>query len=229
MRRADRLFRIVQTLRTDRAVTARMLAEQLEVSERTIYRDIQDLSLSGVPIIAETGVGYRLMAGFRLPPLMFDEEELEALLLGVRMVGVWSDPALAVAAERAVSKIEAVLPERLQTELERVALLVPPTGPEPGVGDSLHLLRETVRHHAKVSFHYRRADGADSRRIVRPLGLAYWGRTWTLIAWCELRRDFRQFRLDRMTQLLEYGESFQPTQGRTLEDYIQRVTANCDQ
>lgn len=229
MRRADRLFRIVQTLRTDRAITARSLAEQLEVSERTVYRDIQDLSLSGVPILAETGIGYRLMAGFRLPPLMFDREELEALLLGVRMVGVWSDLALGRAAQRAVSKIEAVLPERLQSELNRMALLVPPTGPEPGVGDALHLLRDAVRRHAKVRFHYRRADGIDSRRTVHPLGLAYWGRTWTLIAWCELRGDFRQFRLDRMSHLLEDGAAFQPRPGRTLEDYIRRVETDCGQ
>lgn len=228
MRRADRLFRIVQTLRSDRPITARRLADQLEVSERTIYRDIQDLCLSGVPILAETGIGYRLMAGFRLPPLMFDQEELEALLLGVRMVGVWSDPVLARAAERAVSKIEAVLPERLQGEFNRMALLVPPTGPEPGIGDALHLLRDAVRHRAKVHFHYRRVDGAASRRTVHPLGLAYWGRTWTLIAWCELRGDFRQFRLDRISHLLEDGATFRPMPGRRLEDYIQRETAGCD-
>lgn len=130
MRRADRLFRITQELRSDRWLTAQKLAELLEVSERTIYRDIQDLSLSGVPIIAEAGMGYRLMEGFRLPPLMFTEDELEALLLGVRMVGVWSDPTLASAAEQAVARIEAVLPERLRPELSRNTIMVPPFGPE---------------------------------------------------------------------------------------------------
>jgi predicted DNA-binding transcriptional regulator YafY len=224
LRRADRLFRITQELRSDRWLTASALAELLEVSERTIYRDIQDLSLSGIPIIAETGLGYRLMKGFRLPPLMFDEEELEALLLGVRMVGVWTEPVLAEAAERAVARIEAVLPERLLPELSRTAILVPPYGPDEAVSDALHLLRQAVRNQRKVMFHYQRADGEKSVRTVRPLGLAYWGQTWTLIAWCELRDDFRHFRLDRMSNLLESGECFDLEPGQTLDDFLARVT-----
>lgn len=228
MRRADRLFRITQELRSDRWCTALTLANLLEVSERTIYRDIQDLSVSGIPIIAEAGLGYRLMQGFRLPPLMFDEEELEALLLGVRMVGVWSDPVLASAAERAVARIEAVLPERLQPELARKTLLVAPFGPEAEVSDSLNLLRQSVRNQSKVKFHYQRADGELSIRTIRPLGLAYWGRTWTLVAWCELRNDFRHFRVDRMTSLLESGESFEQETGRTLDDFLATVNAEQD-
>jgi len=224
VRRADRLFRITQELRSDRWLTARTLADLLEVSERTIYRDIQDLSLSGIPIIAETGLGYRLMEGFRLPPLMFDEEELEALLLGVRMVGVWSEPILAKAAERAVARIEAVLPERLLPELARTAILVPPYGPEETVSDALHLLRQAVRNQRKVKFHYQRADGEKSVRTVRPLGLAYWGRTWTLVAWCELRDAFRHFRLDRMSSPVESGACFEQEVGRTLDDFIAMVT-----
>ena len=220
MRRADRLFRITQALRSDRWLTAHALAEQLEVSARTIYRDIQDLSLSGIPIVAEAGRGYRLMAGFRLPPLMFDETELEALLLGVRMVGVWSEPALANAAQRAVARIEAVLPERLLPELARTTLLVPPYGPEAAVSDALHLLRQAVRRRSKVKFRYERADGARSVRTVRPLGLAYWGRTWTLVAWCELRDGFRHFRLDRMHRLLETGDGFEHEAGRGLDDFL---------
>ncbi len=228
MRRADRLFRITQELRSDRWLTARTLADLLEVSERTIYRDIQDLSLSGIPIIAETGLGYRLMEGFRLPPLMFDEEELEALLLGVRMVGVWSEPVLAKAAERAVARIEAVLPERLIPELAREEMLVVPFGPEERVSDALHLLRQAVRSQSKVMFHYQRADGERSVRTVRPLGLAYWGRTWTLVAWCELRDAFRHFRVDRMSDLLERGENFKHEEGRTLDDFLAMVTNRTD-
>jgi predicted DNA-binding transcriptional regulator YafY len=224
MRRADRLFRITQELRSDRWVTARILAERLEVSERTIYRDIQDLSLSGVPIIAEAGLGYRLMKGYRLPPLMFDEEELEALLLGVRMVDVWSESTLAAAAKRAVTRIEAVLPERLLPELERKLILVPPSRPDDGVADLLHVLRQSVRFQIKVKFHYQRADGQSSVRTVRPLGLAYWGRTWTLVAWCELRNDFRHFRLDRMSRLVESGVKFEQESGRTLDDFLACVT-----
>jgi predicted DNA-binding transcriptional regulator YafY len=223
VRRADRLFRITQELRSDCWLTARALAERLEVSERTIYRDIQDLSLSGIPIIAEAGQGYRLMKGYRLPPLMFDEEELEALLLGVRMVGVWSEPILAKAAERAVARIEAVLPERLQPELARMAILVPPFGPEATVSDALHLLRHAIRNRRKVKFQYQRADGEQSLRTVRPLGLAYWGRTWTLVAWCELRDAFRHFRLDRMDSPLESGEQFEQETGRTLDDFLATI------
>lgn len=228
MRRADRLFRITQELRSDRWMTAQKLAELLEVSERTIYRDIQDLSLSGIPIIAEAGMGYRLMEGFRLPPLMFTEEELEALLLGVRMVGVWTDPVLANAAERAVARIEAVLPERLIPELSRNTIMVPPFGPEAEVGDALHLLRQAVRNQSKVKFHYQRADGEKSVRTVWPLGLAYWGRTWTLVAWCELRDEFRHFRLDRMDKLIESGESFTLQPGRTLEDFLAQYEKDAD-
>lgn len=228
MRRADRLFRITQELRSDRWMTAQKLAELLEVSERTIYRDIQDLSLSGIPIIAEAGMGYRLMEGFRLPPLMFTEEELEALLLGVRMVGVWSDPLLANAAERAVARIEAVLPERLLPELSRHIIMVPPFGPEVDVSDTLYLLRQAVRSLSKVKFNYQRADGEKSVRTVWPLGLAYWGRTWTLIAWCELRDEFRHFRLDRMSKLIESGESYTPQAGRTLEDFLAQYEKESD-
>ena len=125
MRRADRLFQIIQQLHHERATTARDLAETLVVSERTIYRDVQDLSLSGVPITGEAGVGYRLMPGFHMPPLMFNEEELAALLLGARMVQVWTDKSLARAAQQAIGKIVSALPERLKPELAREEMLVP--------------------------------------------------------------------------------------------------------
>jgi predicted DNA-binding transcriptional regulator YafY len=224
LRRADRLFRIVQALRPDRWLTAQALADDLGVSERTIYRDIQDLSLSGIPVLAETGRGYRLMAGFHLPPLMFDEAELEALLLGMRMVSVWTDPSLAKAAQGVSTKIEAVLPERLQPELARMDLLVPPFGPEAEVAEALTLLRAAIRAHTKVSFHYCRADGTTSTRTAHPLGLAYWGRSWTLIAWCELRRDFRQFRLDRMSHWVDLAEPYEAAPGRTLDDFLAQVS-----
>lgn len=223
MRRADRLFSIVLELRNDRPITAKQLAQRLEVSERTIYRDIQDLTLTGVPVVAEPGSGYRLMEGYRLPPLMFDQAELEALSLGLQMVGVWSDPELARAATRASAKIDAVLPERLRPELDSNALLVPPYGTDEEVAAHLYLLRNAVRHQVKVHCHYQRADGAASERILRPLGLAYWGRTWTLIAWCELRDDFRSFRLDRMSRLIENGQRFEQEPGRRLNDFLATV------
>lgn len=223
MRRADRLFRIVLELRSDRPVTARTLAERLEVSERTIYRDIQDLSISGIPVLGEPGSGYRLLQGYRLPPLMFDENELEALLLGIRMVETWSDPEMGRAAAQAARKIEAVLPERLLSGLDNKTLLVPPFGLSETVGETLLLLRNAARSQHKIVFHYQRADGANSQRQAHPLGLAYWGRTWTLIAWCELRDDFRSFRLDRMSHIQRTDASFEILNDRSLETFLGQV------
>src|SRR3954464_5929762 len=128
MRRADRLFRIVQRLRRRGATTARQLAEALEVSERTVYRDVRDLLASGVPIQGEAGVGYALDRSFELPPLMFDEEEIEALVLGARIVRAWADQKLARAAEEALQKIETVLPPRLRQQLSESALMAPGSG-----------------------------------------------------------------------------------------------------
>lgn len=223
MRRADRLFRIAQRLHHERVVTARTLAEELEVSERTIYRDIQDLSLSGVPVTGEAGVGYRLARGFRLPPLMFEAEELAALLLGMRMVQAWTDPALAGAATRAAARIEAALPERLLGEFAREELLVPDFFIPDTLRKHLAPLRGAVRDRRKLRVAYRREDGQGSERILWPLGLFYWGRHWTLVAWCELRDAFRHFRLDRIGALDVLAERFPLQTGRSLQDFLAQV------
>ncbi len=224
MRRADRLFQIVLLLGRRRAVTARELAQALGVSERTIYRDIADLSLSGVPVEGEAGVGYLMRGGFQLPPLMFDAEELAALALGSRMVKGWADPDLGRAAERALLKIEAVLPPPLKARMEREALLVPDFHVPPAMVAPLGLLRRAIADSRKVAFAYTRADGQASQRVVRPLGLFFWGETWTLGAWCELRGEYRSFRLDRMAELENREESF-PNTG-LLEDYIKVVSSD---
>jgi len=222
VRRADRLFQIIQNLHHDRAVTARHLADLLEVSERTIYRDVQDLSLSGVPITGEAGQGYRLMKGFHLSPLMFTEEELAALLLGARMVQVWTDPGLARAAQQAMAKIEHVIPEHLRPELERQEIMVPDFPFIMRVSGELELLRTAIKQQHKVYFEYVREDGTPSERTVHPLGLFYWGKIWTLVAWCELRDGFRHFRLDRMSHTGALDEKFEILEGRTLRDYLAR-------
>jgi len=226
MRRADRLFQIIQRLSSERAVTARYLAEELEVSERTIYRDMQDLSLSGVPIESETGIGYRLMKGFQLPPLMFNEQELAALVLGARMMQVWSDPTLAKAAQQAINKIENILPERLKPELARQEVIIPDFMADNHAVQHLSLLREAIKQQIKVSFNYTHEDGTSSSRTIHPLGIFYWGKVWTLTAWCELRNAFRHFRLDRMQQVTSLNQKFKPTPGQTLQDYLD--TAECD-
>ena len=226
MRRADRLFQIIQRLSSERVVTAHFLADELEVSERTIYRDMQDLSLSGVPIESETGVGYRLMKGFQLPPLMFNEQELAALVLGARMMQVWSDPTLAKAAQQAINKIENVLPEKLKPELARKEIIIPDFMTDNHAVRHLSLLRETIKQQFKVSFDYTREDGTASSRTIQPLGIFYWGKVWTLTAWCELRNAFRHFRLDRMQQVTSLNQRFKSTPGQTLQDYLDTVV--CD-
>ena len=220
MRRADRLFQIIQMLRHDRVITAREIADALEVSERTIYRDVQDLSLSGVPIEGEAGIGYRLMRGFDLPPLMFNNEELAALVLGARMVSAWSDKGLARAAKQAIDKIESVIPEKLKPELLREDILVPDFNNTYSISDHLATLRNAIRQFTKIRFDYRREDGTESQRTVHPLGLFYWGKVWTLVAWCELRDGFRHFRVDRMSDLNELEQKFQMIPGRTLQDFL---------
>ncbi len=219
MRRADRLFQIILYLRRRRVATARDLAQALEVSERTIYRDIQELSACGLPIEGAAGVGYRVRRGFDLPPLMFDREELQALRLGARMVRSWADAELSEAAGNALRKIEAVLPEGLDDPGE--ALFAPSVRPYPVrlVG----LLRRAVMEHRKARFAYQREDGEASVRTVWPLGLFYWGAVWTLVSWCELRNDFRSFRLDRIADAEVTEEPFVLEPGQTLEVFIERV------
>lgn len=208
MRRADRLFQIVLLLDRGRAVTARELAEALQVSERTIYRDVADLGRSGVPISGEAGVGYLMRPGYRLPPLMFDAEELAALALGSRMVRSWADPALGRAAERALVRIESVLPQALRQDPARDALLVPGFHVPEAMRAPMAALRASIAAHRKVRLAYTRADGLASQRVIHPLGLVFWGETWTLGAWCELRGGFRSFRLDRIAGLTPLDEAF---------------------
>ena len=223
MRRADRLFQIIQSLHHDRVTTARDLARELEVSERTIYRDIQDLSLSGVPVTGEAGIGYRLMKGFRLSPLMFNEEELAALLIGARMVQAWTDKSLARAANQAIAKIEHVIPDDLKPELARQDIIVPDFPADDKVSDQISIIRSSIKQQRKIAFAYTRADGNNSYRKVHPLGLFYWGKVWTLVAWCELRDDFRHFRLDRMIEIELLPEKYKEYNGRTLQDYMEVV------
>jgi predicted DNA-binding transcriptional regulator YafY len=223
MRRADRLFEIIQFMRRKPTVTARDIAAALEVSERTIYRDVRDLMASGVPIDGEAGVGYVLRKGFDMPPLMFKEQEIEALVLGARIVESWADVELAEAAADAITKIEAVIPERLRGYMADTALLAPPLHFMEPIGFDLAELRRAVRSQRKVHFGYTDVLGRQSERTVRPLSLAYFGPVWVLAAWCELRVDFRTFRLDRMQDFVATPERFRPEPGKTLHDFLKRT------
>ncbi len=223
MRRADRLFRIVQLLRSGRLKTARALAERLQVSERTIYRDVRDLQLAGQPIEGEAGVGYTLRRDFDLPPLMFPPEELTALVLGARLVKAWGGVDHALAAGAALARIEAVLPEELANSLDAILMYV------PGFQMSQSLRRLLDRVHAAcaarrvIGFAYTRLNGEPSQRTVRPLALYCWSGTWTLVAWCEMRKDFRVFRLDRIAQCEFLDRTFEQRRGHRLKDYLKRM------
>ena len=220
MRRADRLFQIVLLLGRGKVVTARHIAEQLEVSERTIYRDVQDLMGTGVPIEGEAGVGYCLRRGYQVPPLMFDEEELQALTFGADVAKSWGDSEMAAAADRILAKIDAVLPEKLRPKLDSHQVVVPSFGRSKKFDEPLRAARHAINERRRLFLDYRNAEGAVSERIIWPLALLYWGQTWTLGGWCELRQSFRSFRLDRIKQLDTLASHFPDTSGRRLNDYF---------
>ncbi len=222
MRRADRLFEIIQHMRRRKLVRASDLAAALEVSERTIYRDIRDLMTSGVPIDGEAGVGYVLRDGFDLPPLMFTEQEIEALVLGARIVQSWADCELSEAASDVIAKVEAVIPERLRNFMSETALFAPSEHFVEPISFDIADVRKAIRNRQKISFGYSDALGEISERTVRPLSLAFFGPSWCLAAWCELRADFRTFRLDRMDDLRLMEDRYKNERGKTLNDFLKR-------
>jgi predicted DNA-binding transcriptional regulator YafY len=223
MRRADRLFRIVQVLRGGRLQTARTLAQKLEVSERTIYRDVRDLQISGMPIEGEAGVGYTLRRDLDLPPLMFTRDELTALVLGARLVRAWGGAASMIAADQALQRIEAVLPTELRERLDAILMYAPGSRMPQVLRERLDVLHEACIDRRVLAFGYTREDGQCSEREVRPLALYFWSGVWTLAAWCELRKDFRVFRIDRMQDLHVLQREFVQKKGQRLEDYLRQV------
>ena len=222
MRRADRLFQLVQLIRGRRLATAAYLAGRLEVSLRTVYRDVADLQHQGVPIEGEAGVGYRMRAGFDLPPLMFTTEEAKALVAAVRIASPRLDAALAAQAEGALSKILAVLPAATRAAAEALALFAPDMGADPITRQRVASLRQAIEARQKLRLCYRDLADKQSERTVHPLACFCWGAVWTLAAWCETRDDFRSFRLDRIETLAVLPERFRDEPGRTLADLQRR-------
>jgi predicted DNA-binding transcriptional regulator YafY len=201
MSRADRLLRLIQLLRRYRQpVSAARLAEELNVSLRSIYRDIQTLRGEGASIDGEPGVGYLLKPGFLLPPLMFTDEEIEALVLGLRLTVVHADDMLGRAAAEVVAKLRAVLPKDLRAVVDETALLAGPALARPPETVELGELRRAIREQKKARIVYTNDRGTQSERVIWPLGLAFFQRVRLLVAWCEMRGDFRSFRTDRMSQ-----------------------------
>jgi predicted DNA-binding transcriptional regulator YafY len=200
MSRAARLIDLVQVLRRHRRpVTGAVIAAELGVSLRTLYRDVATLQAQGAPIDGEAGVGYVLRPGFLLPPLMFGDEEIEALALGARWVAENGDARLARAARDAVARIEAVLPADLRDRFDDAGLWIGPGKARPPEPVDADLLRRAIREEKKLDLDYADACGATSRRTVWPIALAFFEQVRILVAWCELRQGFRHFRVDRMS------------------------------
>ena len=221
MRRADRLFQILQFLRGGRLTTAAQLAAKLEVTPRTIYRDIAHLIGSGVPIEGEAGVGYLMRDGYDLPPLMFTQEEIVALVSGARILQSWGGTKMAEAAQEALIKIDAVLPENARRQVGQVNVHVMDGADQSGHWrDYLDRFEAASEAHIRLQMNYSDEAGNQTARTVRPLGVWFWGKVWTAVCWCELRDGFRMFRLDRISALQEL-DRFRPEKHQTLRAFYE--------
>lgn len=221
MRRADRLFRIITLLQgRHTAITAKALGEVLEVSSRTVYRDIADLSASGVPIEGEAGIGYRIDDAYHLPPLMLTPQEAEAAAFGAEVASYWAPQDLRNAAKSLKGKLAAALPPELRALVTANPLLAQHADEHPEIRVDAAALRKAVRERHKVCFDYRDVQGRPTNRTVRPLAVMFFGPVWLLAAWCETRDDFRVFRLDRMETLSLLNDRFVSETGRSLEDFL---------
>lgn len=218
MRRTDRLFELIQILRDGRLHTARDMAVRLEVSVRTLWRDMATLIASGLPVEGERGMGYMLREPVTLPPLTLNPDEVQALTLGLQLVTRSADPSLASAAASLQGKIAAVLPARLMAGAGAETWVFP--GAE-ALAAARHLpgLRRAIRLQERVAITYIDRSGVATERPIRPLILEFWGRVWTLASWCEARADFRSFRVDRIESLHPTGQTFPFEPGRTLADW----------
>ncbi len=210
MQRAERLLDMIQSLRRRRRpVTAETLAAELNVSVRTVYRDIGALVRQGVPVRGEAGIGYVLDAGFDLPPLMLSPDEIEAVLVGMRWLTERADPSLARAAEDVVSKVAAVLPSHLKPILLDGALFAASyPGDLPVDRVDIAPVRAAIRNGRKLSIHYSDESGQATQRMIWPIGMTFYERVRVVIAWCELRQAFRHFRTDRITELAALEERY---------------------
>jgi len=219
MRRTDRLFDIIQILRDGKLHRAQDIADRLEVSVRTIYRDMDTLVASGVPVEGERGVGYMVREQITLPPLNLTTAELEALNLGMAIVAEAADPDLKAAAESLAEKIDAVLPTQVVAEANTWKFAVYPFADAARGLAHMAPLRAAIKTRQKLHLSYRRIDGTLTERTIRPLHMEYWGRVWTLTAWCELRNGFRVFRIDLIETVSPLPELFTDEPGKRLSDF----------
>ena len=224
MSRAQRLLDLIQVLRRHRRpVSGATLAEATGVSLRTLYRDIELLKAEGAHIDGEVGVGYVLRPGFMLPPLMCSEEEIEALVLGSRWVHQRADRALADAAANVLAKIGAVLPKDLRETLDDSGLLIAPGDPIAAGDAQLPKIRQAIRTERKIGLSYRDEKGADSKRTVWPFALGFFEKVRVVVAWCELREDYRHFRTDRIVTLSMTDKRYPRRRQAMLKEWRERV------
>jgi predicted DNA-binding transcriptional regulator YafY len=220
MSRAQRLLDLIQILRQHRrAVAGAVLAEDLGVSLRTVYRDIETLKAQGAHIEGEAGLGYVLRPGFMLPPLMFSEEEIEALVLGSRWVSDRADGLLGKAAHDVLAKIGAVLPDDLKAGMEASGLLIGPGEPIAARDGELAAIRQAIRAEHKIQVAYADETGNATERTIWPIALAFYDRVRVLVAWCELRAGYRHFRIDRIASLECNAERYPGRRARLLKEW----------
>ncbi|MBR0669397.1 YafY family transcriptional regulator [Roseomonas hellenica] len=221
MRRAGRLFDIIQALRiAPRPITAATLAEQLEVTVRTVYRDIATLQARRIPIEGAAGIGYVLRRGFDLPPLMFTADEIDAIAVGARLVRRLRDPGLQDAADAVLAKITTILPDRLRSGVAAAPFFVSDGSAAVPEGIDLSDVRRAIRETRKIRITYADAEGRRSHRTVWPIAMLYYVDVTLLGAWCELRRDYRHFRVERILTSTLLEEVFPTAGGKLLEGWF---------
>ena len=224
MHKAERLFQLVTLLRSRRtAITAEAIATMMGISVRTVYRDVQALSLSGIPIEGEPGVGYLIRPGHHLPPLMFTPDELQALIVGSRMAQSFTDRELARAAQQAEQKIRSILTDELKQLAEKQPYRIPLLESDDELREIHGKLRRACERHQKIAAGYCDENGRETERVIWPLGMIGWSTCWTLLAWCELRRDYRNFRFDRFRSLQVLEDRFIPTDEISIAGYLRQA------
>lgn len=215
----------MQHLRARRLTTAAQLSGWLGVSQRTVYRDIRDLSLSGVPVQGEAGVGYRIDRAYDLTPLMFTRDEVEAVVVGLRMAEAFAGPSLRAAARMALDKVALALPQHRRTEIEESQLYAPTFHIDPALGERVEMVRQAIAARRKLDVSYLDKKDQQTRRVLRPLGLYFWGTGWSLAAWCESRKGFRSFWLHKMSSCVALEDTFETEPEKSLAEFLKSVGA----
>ena len=222
MSRSDRLYEIIRLLHDGQLHRAEDIAATLNVSQRTIYRDMETLMATGLPVQGERGEGYRIHASITLPPLNLTTQELEALNLGIAIVAQSPDPDLRAAADALAGKVDAGLPTETVPPAQAWKFVTSPFADATRSFAHIPVIRAAIAARQKLEIHYPGDDGTLSRHVLRPLHVEYWGRVWTLTAWCELHNKFKEFRVDLISESTPLPALFVDEPGKRLEDY-QRV------